>query len=77
MYCLEMRSTERWDDVRYRDYTSSGARVERFMAVPKVQFTDSGHGVVPHYSECRSRGRDQIKGANTLERYVREHGGHR
>ena len=74
MYCLEMRSTEKWSDVRYRDYTTSKARAERFKAVPKVKFTDSGHGVVPVVSECRSRGRDQIKGFNTLEYHVREHG---
>ena len=75
MYRLEMRSTEQWSDVRYRDYTTSEKRMKAFEKVEKVQFTDSGHGVVPHVTECNSRGRDQIKGPNTLEKHVKEHGG--
>lgn len=73
MYCLEMRSTENWNDVRYREYTSSMRRAEAFRLVPKVRFTDSGHGVVPSVGECRSRKSDQIKGPNTLEYHVKEH----
>jgi hypothetical protein len=33
-------------DVRYREYTRSKRRAERFAEVPKIQFTDSGHGIV-------------------------------
>ena len=73
MYRLELRSTENWDDVRYRDYTSSEDRMKRFEALPKIQFTDSGHGIVPVVSKCGSRGRDQV---NVLETYVRQHGAH-
>lgn len=32
--------------VRYRDYTTSLVIANRFNAIPKIQFTDSGHGVV-------------------------------
>jgi hypothetical protein len=77
IYRLEMRSTENWSDVRYRDYTSSEKRMKRFKEVPKVQFTDSGHGVVPTVSECGSRKSDKIVGPLSLERHVIEHGGGR
>lgn len=54
-YCLEMRSTANWQDVRYREYTTSAKKAELFKQVPKVQFTDSGHGIVPHVKEHRGR----------------------
>lgn len=50
-YVLEMRSTANWQDVRYREYTTSEKKAEIFLGVPKVQFTDSGHGIVPHVRE--------------------------
>jgi hypothetical protein len=34
------------DDVRYRQYTRSKKKAERFAQIPKIQFTDSGHGIV-------------------------------
>ena len=52
-YCLEMRSTADWSDVRYREYTTSAKKAELFKDVPKVRFTDSGHGIVPHVREHR------------------------
>jgi hypothetical protein len=56
MFKLEMRNTERWEDVRYRAYTSSRKKADEFMAkVTKIGFTDSGHGLVPTVSECKSR----------------------
>jgi len=33
-------------DVRYRTYTSSKRVAEIFNKIPKIQFTDSGHGIV-------------------------------
>lgn len=55
-YCLEMRSTANWDDVRYRAYTASTRRAEAFKAnVPRIQFTDSGHGIVPVMREHHGR----------------------
>jgi hypothetical protein len=50
-YVLEMRSTANWQDVRYREYTTSAKKAEIFKGVPKIQFTDSGHGIVPHVRE--------------------------
>lgn len=34
------------DDVRYRAYTTSAKRAEEFAKIPRIQFTDSGHGIV-------------------------------
>lgn len=50
-YVLEMRSTANWQDVRYREYTTSAKKAEIFRDVPKIQFTDSGHGIVPAVRE--------------------------
>ena len=36
----------RYDDVRYRRYTSSEKEAKLFEQIPKIQFTDSGHGIV-------------------------------
>ena len=33
-------------DIRYREYTTSKVRAEAFGRIPKIQFTDSGHGIV-------------------------------
>jgi len=52
-FCLEMRSTANWQDCRYREYTTSVKKAELFKSVPKIQFTDSGHGIVPHVREHR------------------------
>lgn len=70
VYCLEMRNTQDWSDVRYREYTSSKDRAERFKLVPKIKFTDSGHGVVPSVRE--HKGRRELAN-NCLRGYVREH----
>lgn len=45
-YVLEMRSTQDWSDCRYRAYTSSQKMADLFEKVPKIKFTDSGHGLV-------------------------------
>jgi hypothetical protein len=47
IYCLEMRSTADWSDVRYREYTTSVRKAEAFRNIPKIKFTDNGHGIVP------------------------------
>lgn len=54
-YVLEMRSTANWQDIRYREYTSSKRKAELFKTVPRISFTDSGHGIVPHVREHRGR----------------------
>lgn len=54
-FVLEMRSTANWQDIRYREYTSSVKKAELFKGVPRIDFTDSGHGIVPHVREHRGR----------------------
>lgn len=39
------------DDVRHRSYTTSRRKAEAFGRLPKIQFTDSGHGIVFHAEE--------------------------
>jgi hypothetical protein len=48
VYVLEAYNTDsRYpDDVRWREYTNSKKRAELFNKIPKIQFSDSGHGVV-------------------------------
>lgn len=69
IYCLEMRSTANWDDVRYREYTSSIRKAEAFKAIPKIQFTDSGHGIVPVVKDAPKR---REKPISSLREYVTE-----
>ena len=33
------------NDIRYREYTTSRKKAEAFNRIPKIQFTDSGHGI--------------------------------
>ena len=33
VYCLEMRSTANWNDVRYREYTTSVRKAEAFKKI--------------------------------------------
>ena len=34
------------DDIRHREYTTSKRTADLFNQIPKIQFTDSGHGIV-------------------------------
>ncbi len=70
VYCLEMRSTANWDDVRYREYTTSIRKAEAFKTVPKINFTDSGHGIVPAVRDHKGR---REKPINALREYVTSH----
>jgi hypothetical protein len=44
-YELAAYDTERRDD-RHREYTRSRRTAERWERIPRIQFTDSGHGIV-------------------------------
>lgn len=57
-------------DVRYRSYTTSQKRADAFERIPKIQFTDSGHGIVFHAISVKSRRLPEIM---TLRDYVRKH----
>lgn len=68
-FVLEMRSTQEWTDVRYRAYTTSIQRAELFKRVPKIQFTDSGHGIVPCVKEHHGKRKLRIL---ILDEYVND-----
>lgn len=55
VFCLEMRCTDNWDDVRYREYTTSSRKAKAFKAIPRIQFTDSGHGIIPAVKDHMGR----------------------
>ncbi len=60
------------DDVRYRAYTTSRKRAEAFGRIPRIQFTDSGHGIVFHATELLPR-RKRLPLRHGLSDYIREH----
>lgn len=72
LYELIGFSTERpgFVDVRFRDYTTSGRKAEKFSKIPKIQFSDSNHGIVFSAIPCRSRTKPKI---NILQDYVNKH----
>jgi hypothetical protein len=47
VYVLEAYNTDsRYpNDIRYREYTTSKTKADLFNKIPKIQFTDSGHGI--------------------------------
>ncbi len=47
VYILEAYNTDsRYpDDVRYREYTRCKERADLFNQIPRIQFSDSGHGI--------------------------------
>ena len=47
-------------DIRYREYTSSKKKADKFDAIPKIQFTDSGHGIVFHSREHKGHRKPRI-----------------
>ncbi len=60
------------DDVRYRAYTTSRKRAEAFNRIPRIQFTDSGHGIVFLATELPPRTR-RLPLRHSLSDYVSEH----
>jgi len=60
------------DDVRYRAYTTSRKKAEAFSRIPRIQFTDSGHGIVFHASELPPRTK-RLPLRNGLSDHIREH----
>ena len=59
-------------DIRYREYTNSKKRAEQFNKIPKIQFTDSGHGIVFHSRELKFR-EHRKPTISILRDYVQEH----
>lgn len=72
VYCLEIRNTENWKDVRFRAYTTSNKRRLEFCAkVKRIDFTDSGHGLVTSTRELEKGERRQPL-VTTLADHVRD-----
>ena len=71
-FLLEAWNTDRRypDDVRYRAYTTSRKKAEAFGRIPKIQFTDSGHGIVFSFEVVTSKKKPPVYG---LSDYIREH----
>ena len=65
-------STEMRGDVRYREYTRSREKAERFGRIPRIDFTDSSHGIVFSAYEMRP-GEVRQKTCHTLREYVNQH----
>ena len=59
-------------DVRYRAYTTSQKRAEVFSSIPRIQFTDSGHGIVFHATALPPRAK-RLPTISGLADYIREH----
>lgn len=60
------------NDVRYRTYTVSRKRAEAFARIPRIQFTDSGHGIVFHATELPPRAK-RLPVVYGLSDYITEH----
>ena len=60
------------DDVRHRSYTTSRKKAEAFGRIPRIQFSDSGHGIVFHALELPPRTR-RLPERRGLAEYIREH----
>jgi len=60
------------EDIRYREYTTSERKAKLFEQIPKIQFSDSGHGVVFH-SRKMEYGQKKEKEIFMLSKYVRTH----
>ena len=71
IYKLEAYNTDsRYDnDIRYRKYTGSKKEAELFTKIPKIQFSDSGHGIVFHSQEHSGKRKSTI---HILEFHVME-----
>lgn len=71
IYELEAYNTDmrHYLDVRYRDYTTSEKKAVNFSNIPKIQFSDSGHGIV-FVARLVTKRKPKI---TTLSDYVREH----
>lgn len=57
-------------DIRYRAYTTSEKKAEAFRHIPKIQFSDSGHGIV--FAAYEHTG-PKLPPVTTLAAHVRKH----
>lgn len=57
------------DDIRYREYTTSKRKADLFNKIPKIQFSDSGHGI---YFSAQEHQGHRLPRRTELSRYVSE-----
>lgn len=65
-YDTEMR------EVRCREYTTSRRTAELWAQIPRIQFTDSGHGIVFDARPHKGRRRPTIMRMDHANRWLRE-----
>lgn len=70
IYELVAFNSESYNDIRYRTYTSSKKKADMFNNIPKIQFTDSGHGII--FSAEEYKGKKKII-IHDLYDYVEKH----
>ena len=70
IYELIAFNTESYLGIRYREYTASKKKADLFNKIPKIQFTDSGHGIVFMASEFSGKKKPKI---HELSHYVDKH----
>ena len=67
-----------FSDLRHREYTRSRERADRFKKVPRIPFTDSGHGIVFIAREMNPGERRQsVHRLRSIVEHIEEHGGGR
>lgn len=73
LWMLVAYNTENSLEARYRVYTSSPKRARAFAKIPKIQFTDSGHGIVFAAREVPQKTLPEIYGRNSVRDHVVTH----
>lgn len=63
-------NTEDPRDVRFRKYTTSKKKADAFQKIPKIQFSDSGHGIIFWACEHEGKRKPEI---TTVREHVRKH----
>lgn len=71
VYVLEAYNTDSryQNDIRYREYTTSKKRADLFNKIPKIQFSDSGHGICFSANEHKGH---RLPHRTELSKYVYE-----
>lgn len=73
LWMLVAYNTENSLDARYRIYSRSASRAAAFGKIPKIQFSDSGHGIVFNAREVPQKTLPEIYGQNSVRDHVRQH----
>jgi hypothetical protein len=71
VWCLEAWDTEQ-REARTREYTTSDKLAERWERIPRIQFTDSGHGIVFQATAVTRRGQQVGRRMDHAVKHLRE-----